>query len=202
MNLPTEKECLRLFDVFHTPENVIRHSRQVARIAVFLAKQMRIKGHKVNINLVQRAALLHDLFKFIDFPELSQHSRNIRFSNEVIKEWRSIRDSRGAIEHDAAASDYLRPKYPELARVIIAHGYGRVKDVNCASSWEEKIVTYADKRVLHDRIVSLSERFIDGKKRYGQEQSETRDIDNHYYSIEQEICAQIGVAPEEIEGRL
>jgi len=34
-----------------------------------------------------------------------------------------------------------------------------------------EIVNYADKRVMHDRVVSLEERFRDLKERYGRNQS-------------------------------
>ena len=35
---------------------------------------------------------------------------------------------------------------------------------------EEEVVNYADKRVRHDQIVSLEERFQDLKNRYGKDQ--------------------------------
>jgi hypothetical protein len=43
---------------------------------------------------------------------------------------------------------------------------------------EEEVVNYADKRVQHDRIVSLKERFVDLKERYGKKQSSFELLDD------------------------
>jgi hypothetical protein len=61
-------------------------------------------------------------------------------------------------------------------------GYEKVGDVVAQHIWlhpegdpstvsEVEIVNYADKRVMHDRVVSLEERFRDLKERYGRNQS-------------------------------
>jgi hypothetical protein len=60
-------------------------------------------------------------------------------------------------------------------------GYERVGEVVAQHIWlfhevdplfvsEEEVVNYADKRVMHDRIVSLEERFNDLRDRYGRDQ--------------------------------
>jgi hypothetical protein len=48
--------------------------------------------------------------------------------------------------------------------IWLSHGV----DPLCVS--EEEVVNYADKRVMHDRIVSLEERFNDLRNRYGKDQ--------------------------------
>ena len=57
--------------------------------------------------------------------------------------------------------------YPEIARVVREH-------VRLEDDWpdyrplrEAEVVNYADKRVLHTRVVSLAERFADLEVRYG-----------------------------------
>ena len=56
--------------------------------------------------------------------------------------------------------------YPELALVVREHVYlENVPDPRPLR--ESEVVNYADKRVLHDRVVSLADRIADLKVRYG-----------------------------------
>ena len=55
--------------------------------------------------------------------------------------------------------------YPEVANVISKHTLYKLKN-NEPKTIEEKIVFYADKRVKHDKIVTLEERYKDLKERY------------------------------------
>ena len=66
----------------------------------------------------------------------------------------------------------------QALKLLKGMGYERVGEVVAQHIWlckegdpssvsEEEIVNYADKRVMHDRIVSLEERFSDLKERYG-----------------------------------
>ena len=68
--------------------------------------------------------------------------------------------------------------------------------------WEEKIVYYADKRVNHDKIVSLDERFDYLLKRYGIEKGIRCTILKcrpFAIALEKEIFAEIKAGPE-LEG--
>ena len=50
--------------------------------------------------------------------------------------------------------------FPEVAVIIRKHGLSHIdNDDFMPKTWEEKIVFYADKRVNHDKIVNLDERF-------------------------------------------
>ena len=55
--------------------------------------------------------------------------------------------------------------YPDVAKVMLRHTLYKLKD-NEPKTIEEKVVFYADKRVLHDKIVSMEKRYEDLKKRY------------------------------------
>jgi len=55
-----------------------------------------------------------------------------------------------------------------LATTIRRHRYVAVLDeTDCPRSWEEKLVYYADKRVMHATVVSVHERVEDLVARYG-----------------------------------
>lgn len=55
--------------------------------------------------------------------------------------------------------------YPEVATTMSKHSLFRVAN-NEPKTTEEKIVFYADKRVMHDKVVSMEERYREIKERY------------------------------------
>ena len=69
----------------------------------------------------------------------------------------------------------------------------------------EEIVHYADKRVLHDTIVSLSERFEDLILRYGKTpdaRTKLKTLEEQTYRIEEKIFARIDFSPEDLPDRI
>jgi uncharacterized protein len=199
MRLPSVQECRDLLREFHVPQNVIDHTEKVTKIAVFLATRLNEKGVSVDVDLVHRASLLHDLYKFLDFKELSCGSGR-RFEPHVMEKWKGLQKVCGDMSHEEACFRHFEKDYPQVARVILAHGYAQVRTQHAPKTWAEKIVTYADKRVKHDEIVSLKERFEDGRKRYGVARTpETDAIDAEYYKIELEIFGILDMEPDRIE---
>ena len=64
--------------------------------------------------------------------------------------------------------------YPDIAEIVEQHVI--IHDLNLDGEIEEReIVYYADKRVMHDAIVTLEERVHDLIQRYGA-QEETREL--------------------------
>jgi putative nucleotidyltransferase with HDIG domain len=122
-------------------ENIISHSLEVAKVALFISTELNRKGQRIDLGLVEAASLLHDLTK-----------------TECLK----TKD-----DHAQTGSQQLRRMgYERVGDVVAQHIWlGQEGDPSCVS--EEEIVNYADKRVMHDRIVSLEERFSDLKARYG-----------------------------------
>jgi len=59
--IPSEKQCLKILKKQNLPENIIKHSKTVAKVALEIAEKLKKKGIKVNIPLVRAAALLHDI---------------------------------------------------------------------------------------------------------------------------------------------
>lgn len=139
MKLPTHEECMRMMDEFNVPENVRAHSYMVNRVAVFLAKKLKEAGEDIDVDLVDRASLLHDLDKI---PTLHNG------------------------QHGRMAMEMLAKKgHSKIGEVINKHLFHSILDNNL-KTWEDKIVSYADKICQEDYIVSLDERFEYGKKRY------------------------------------
>jgi len=121
-------------------DNIKKHSIMVARVSDFLVRKLTYSGHNLSAELAVSVALLHDIAKTKSIKEGGSHSaigRDICFSRNM----------------------------PEVAEIVIRHvvlGEDPVKKIT-----EKCIVYYADKRVLHDQVVSLDERLVYLIARYG-----------------------------------
>jgi uncharacterized protein len=122
------------------PPNIAAHSRAVCRKAVEVAERIRKNGHKVDVEKVRLAALLHDVGR------LRSHGPDHGMeSGRMLKEL-------GA--------------EPWLVRAVERHCVTVFRDTPLAEyTLEEKIVSYADGCVREDREVSFEERFKDLIKR-------------------------------------
>jgi putative nucleotidyltransferase with HDIG domain len=125
-------------------ENIIDHSIEVANVALYLSEELNRRGQRIDLLLVEAASLLHDLTKTESFKTREDHSWT---ASRLLKEM----------------------GYKEVAEVVAQHIW-LSHDVDPLLVSEEEVVNYADKRVMHDRIVSLEERFNDLRNRYGRDQ--------------------------------
>ncbi|MGD8270781.1 MAG: HD domain-containing protein [Desulfobacterales bacterium] len=141
MRIPSRENCYQLIREMRMMEHIVRHSLQVCRVAELLVQQLGENGRTLNRDLVQAAALLHDITK----------TRSLKTGEK----------------HSESGCDLLVDRgYAEVGDIVRQH----VKlDTYFASDTpsEAEIVNYADKRVLHDRIVSLDERMAYILERYG-----------------------------------
>jgi len=112
--------------------NIVAHSLQVCRVATFLVDQLSACGMKLDRDLVRASAILHDITKTRSLTTGEIHALT------------------GAELIDAMG-------YPDVAFIIGHHVILDEKFVSDTPA-EVEIVNYADKRVLHDRMVSLQER--------------------------------------------
>ena len=205
-NLPTRKECLAIIREYHVPLHILKHSLGAAKLAVFLAQKLKEKGIAVDVDLVDRACLLHDIVRICDFRE-SDYSR---FKHPVTEQdkakWKQLRTRYKEIPHEDVAYELLKEKYPVLAQTVKKHRYTALLDENeRPNTWEEKLVYYADKRVMHDRIVPLKERLQEAHKRNvplrgteAQSQIKTAKVDSLIFELEEEIFSKIGLNPLEV----
>lgn len=170
INLPSREECIELVKKHTDTDKVFRHSLAVNKIAVFIARKLKEKGIAINIELVDRASLLHDLDKL----ETLSNGKHGEISAERLK----------------------KLGYPELAEVVSLHYITHYKDLETLS-WEAKIVNYADKRCLVDEIVSIDKRFEYGLKRYPDYVKEDHKL--WCLKLEKEILDIISIKPDEVE---
>jgi uncharacterized protein len=171
--VPTRGVCLELLKRFRVPDHVISHSLQVERVASTLARALREKGQQVDTALVEAAALLHDITKMEGLRTGADHAKT-------------------------AAQLLIGLGYPAVADVVRHHVAVR-SEKGLLGVTEAEIVNYADKRVMHDRIVSLEERFEDLMHRYGRN-PESRTVIASFLErtreIERKIFGALGMKPE------
>jgi putative nucleotidyltransferase with HDIG domain len=125
-------------------ENIIHHSIEVANVALYLSTELNERGQRIDLSLVEAASLLHDLTKTESFKTKEDHA------------WTGSRLLK-------------KMGYEEVGEVVAQHIW-LSHEIDPLFVSEEEVVNYADKRVMHDRIVSLEERFSDLRDRYGRDQ--------------------------------
>ncbi len=122
--------------------NIREHSFRVMQVADFLGQALAAAGLPLHLPLISTGALLHDIGKTACLGTANNHAH-------------------------LGADILLEMGYPELAQVVREHV--RLEDVvaDLRPLRESEVVNYADKRVLHDRVVTLAQRFADLMVRYG-----------------------------------
>ena len=165
-NLPTREQAFEMLKEYCVPLHILKHSLAVATLAVWLAEKLKEKGIDVDVDLVDRACLLHDIVRMCSLKELDYS----RFEQTVTEQdkirWEEIKARYEGFAHEDAAYEVLKERYPVLALAIRRHKYSAIlHEEEKPRTWEEKIVYYADKRVMHDKVVPLKKRLDEGHKR-------------------------------------
>lgn len=205
-SLPTRNQCFEIIKKYCVPQHIVRHSLAVAKLAVFLAEKLKEKGIEIDVELVERACFLHDVARICEVKESDYNNICMAVTEEGKTAWNKLKTEYNAASHEDAAYELLKEQYPVLALTIKKHRYVSLLDENDRpSTWEEKIVYYADKRVMHDKIVTLKERLDEAHQRNihlrqtkGQNNIDVDKVDRLIFELEQEIFAKIGLSPVEV----
>ncbi len=206
--LPSQAGLQAMIQACHVPTHIIRHSEAAAKLGVFLARRLIERGIEVDVDLVEQACLLHDLFRVCDFPLKDFRWFKQSVSEEDKLRWRQLKAEHGANRHEDAAYLFLKDRYPVLAETIRKHRYTALVDEGDAPwSWEEKLVYYADKRAMHDTIVPLKERLEEAHQRSAlvlaqagiprDTEMETK-VDAQICKLEAEVFSAIDLDPDEV----
>jgi putative nucleotidyltransferase with HDIG domain len=138
--IPTREECLKMMGQRGVLAHIVDHCLEVAKVAGFLAVELNKKGQRIDLRLVEAASLLHDLTKTEGLRTRENHAKT---GSQLLKGM----------------------GYERIGEVVSQHIH-LAERIDPSLVSEEEVVNYADKRVQHDRIVSLRERFVDLKERY------------------------------------
>ncbi len=163
--LPTDNEIAQWRSDALLPAHVVDHCEAVADLCGRLAHELLGRGIIVRPKTIRAAARLHDLLRFIDFrPGASPEG--FRDSPEQLVRWSEWTGRFPGMRHEAACAAFLHEQgYPALGTIVETHGLRL--GANARTTIEQKLLYYADKRVMLDQIVTLDERFADFAQRYG-----------------------------------
>jgi len=148
--IPTDHQCLQWWDQHGMLEHIKRHSLLVARVATVLAELAVMRGRNPLegapaddfVQSVRAAALLHDLGKTHAIKHGGNHS-------QIGAAWVMELTANPAIAQGVIHHVHW-PGSPDLERHFLPLA-----------------VIYADKRVKHDTLVSVDDRYQDLMDRYG-----------------------------------
>ena len=141
-HIPTEQECIALWDKYTMPGHIRAHSMQVAHISTELAEMAEMQKIPVCKKSVRSSALLHDIAKAYTIEYGGDHAA--LGGSIVMSETGNPYVAQGVIHH----VHWDWPLDIDLCFLPLA-------------------IIYADKRVMHDTIVPLDKRFEDLIFRYG-----------------------------------
>jgi putative nucleotidyltransferase with HDIG domain len=175
MKIPTQKQCFLLMCEMKMMDHIVVHSMQVCRVATFLTEHLNPQQNGLNHDLIRAAALLHDITKTRSFKTEENHAVT---GGQLVAE-------QGYPEVGELVRQHVRlDEYPDLVTL-----------------GEAEIINYADKRVLHDRIVGLDKRLDYILEKYGKAPELNERI--HWLwgktlVIEDEIFSNLAVTPPDL----
>jgi uncharacterized protein len=175
MVIPTRSQCLDLIEQVTMPEHIKKHSFVVARIAVYLGRLLNQNSLRLNLELLEAGALLHDIAKA---RTLSTGERHEDVGARMLEEWGYALLS--AIVKEHVALD-----------ISVLHG----------PITESLLVNYSDKRVKHDQVVPLKDRFSDLISRYAktnEHRTWLQEKSNLYMRLEFKIFEHLTITPDDL----
>jgi putative nucleotidyltransferase with HDIG domain len=157
--------------------HIERHSRLVTRVALLIARKLNTAGHQLDLALVEAGALLHDITKTTSIETRENHAET---GGELLA-------SLG---------------YPAVADIVRQHICLDSGSPDPDAVTEVEIVNYADKRVKHEEVVDIEERFRDVQERYAKKfpglEARFEQVREETRLVERKIFAIIDISPEQI----
>ncbi|NIO05589.1 MAG: HD domain-containing protein [Proteobacteria bacterium] len=175
VRIPPVDECLVLMDLHGMMPNIRRHSLMVARLAAILGRALNKGGTDLKISLIVAGALLHDIAKTRSLREGGNH---VEMGRQMV----------------------IKMGYPEVARIVGSHVDAGPEIADTID--EATVVNYADKRVQHDKVVPLEERFKDLLTRYGvspDKRGRLQEMVRNVERLEERIFSRIPLSPDCVE---
>ncbi len=167
--VPDDDDCFALWDKYDIRDNVRSHSLMVADIAQSVAQMAYDKGFEICVPSVRASALLHDIAKSYTIDHGGSHA-------QIGASWVIEATGNRSIAQGVAMHVHWPWALPENI---------------CALPF---FVMYADKRIMHQKCVSLQERYEDLLERYGTTKQYRAGITASYEqgkNIERALSAQL-----------
>ncbi len=174
-----------------TPDNVIAHCEAVGAVARRVAELLQQRGVFARIEMAHIGGRLHDMLRFVDFlPNKGPIS-----TPEQEARWKPWKERYAGLRHEAAVGQFLREEgFIELSDVVRTHGILPATD---PLTIEQKIVFYADKRVISNAVVTVKDRFDDFAVRYAGS-GHTKAWEAQAHELERELFPEGAPSVEEL----
>jgi putative nucleotidyltransferase with HDIG domain len=179
MTIFTIDQCHALIRGAAMLPNIVDHSLKVGLVAVFLADDLRAGGIVLDRRLIEAAALLHDITK----------TRSLTTGEN----------------HAATGAEFIAALGAHRVAAVIAQHVVIEEDLTPDRPTEAEVVNYADKRVLHDQVVTLRERRDDIMTRYGKDKAARERIARNWERVEEterKLFRFLTFAPDDLPDRL
>jgi len=167
------EKCLALLKSCQVPGHIVTHSLRVAQVGLFIGFHLKIVGEDLDLDLVEAGGLLHDITKMDSV-----------YTGE---------------DHALAGFNLVKSLgYPKVGDIVRQHVWLDRDVRDDPAITEAVLVNYADKRVKHTNIVSISERFEDLLVRYGttpERQKIIRGLYDEIRGIESLIFSRLDIKP-------
>ncbi len=163
--LTTEEQIAEWQEQWRLPTEIRAHCKAVADFSCALADQLLSRGTIVRKQALYQAAVLHDLFRFLDFREGAGPSGFVATEEDHLA-WNRCKEIYANMHHEEACAQFLREQeLPVLSTIVAPHGLTNPPGEHATT--EQLLLFYADKRVIGSTVVTVDERFADFEKRYG-----------------------------------
>jgi primosomal protein N' (replication factor Y) len=170
-----QKKCMSLLKKYKLPEKIINHILGVTKVAIFLAKKFKKKGINIDIDLIEKASLLHDLDKII---------------------YKLTNKKHGELSAKILTKEGFSKKIIEIVKKHTITSL--FKKETTPQTWEEKIVYYADK-IFDQSICSVDERLDKMIQENPQYIKESKILKPLIIKLEKEILDKINITFESIK---
>lgn len=160
--------------------NIRSHSMVVEKIAGVIAKGLNEAGMEISLERVVAGALMHDIGKTLCLNTREDHA---------------VKGMEICLQHN----------FDEIAEIVGEHislmSYSPDESIN-----EKEIIYYADKRVNHDKVVSLDERLDYLIVRYARNQDRLTKLIRANFDLCREVEAKLfehlNFRPEDLAGMI
>ena len=175
--VPTTEDCFQFMERYGMLDNIRAHSIVVEKVAGVIAKGLIRAGEDISLEKVIAGALMHDIGKTSCLGSSYDHSKK---GMEI------------CVENNL----------DEIADIVNEHVIINRYDLD-GNITEKEIIYYSDKRVNHDRVVSLDRRMEYIIERYSKSKVELCALIEGNFKIceqvEVKLFSRLDFGPEDIE---
>jgi putative nucleotidyltransferase with HDIG domain len=178
--IPSREKCLALMEQENMLPQIKGHSLQVCRVALYLGENLLTHFPKLDLGLLEAGALLHDIAKTECLKTKGNH---VEVGAGMVSSW----------------------GFKTVALIVAQHVSFESPDYYNGSIDEVVLVHYADKRVLHEEIVDLKERFSYLIKTYGRSEDVVKRIEALYeatVNLEEKIFKHLPFPPQALKDHI